>query len=356
MCLSAPVHAHDHFVQRTYYAGGAVRVSKYRTYYYRGIALQAYVPDRYYSPGFYGWASTPWNAPVVYVWDWADQTWYGYYSGYFTHSPVYPTPSLWIADYIISARLAEAYRESDKAEVPPSRDFAYSAGGFTPEVKLAIAKEVQLQIEAEFTGLQATTSFSNADLPTPSLLSGGKDHVYVVAEDLDVIDDKGDPCVVAAGDAVLAKADPTVNSEAVRIEIVASKGRDCRAGSTVSIEISALQELENQVREVVDRGLDALYSNAGRNGLPALPSSATAPPQAAAFAGAAPPPDVNVAAELNEQLRAAEKLEQVLGQTLDEVLTTLGKPRVIAHVGPKQIYFYDALKVIFVDGRVSAVQ
>lgn len=337
------------FAHRTYYADGVARASLYSTYASRGIELQAYVPVRYYSPNFYGWTYNPWPTPVIYMWEWTDRPWYGHYSSYFTPFPAYPNAALWLTDYIISTRLAEAYHEQTaedtNADGASSQDLVHSAGGLTPEVKYAIATEVRLQIAIENSERQDVISGSIPDPAlngVPRLLGDNKAHVFVVGQDFDAIDGGGQPCVVATGDAVLAKGDSPMSHGTVLAEIAPSNGRGCRAGSVVSVDIASLQELENQMRETVDQGLDELYSHAGQKGLPALPQSAAVAPVSAPYANAAPPPDASVAAEL--------------GLTTDEVLAALGTPRVIAHLGSKQIYFYEALKVILVNGRVSSVE
>jgi len=45
-----------------------------------------------------------------------------------------------------------------------------------------------------------------------------------------------------------------------------------------------------------------------------------------------------------------------LGQTIDEVVATLGQPDKIVNLGAKQIYVYKDLKVTFLKGKVSDVQ
>jgi hypothetical protein len=45
-----------------------------------------------------------------------------------------------------------------------------------------------------------------------------------------------------------------------------------------------------------------------------------------------------------------------LGQTLEQVEATLGKPGKVISLGPKTIYVYSDIKVVFVDGKVSDVQ
>jgi hypothetical protein len=44
------------------------------------------------------------------------------------------------------------------------------------------------------------------------------------------------------------------------------------------------------------------------------------------------------------------------GQTIDEVVATLGKPEKIVNLGAKQMYVYKDLKVTFMNGKVSDVQ
>lgn len=45
-----------------------------------------------------------------------------------------------------------------------------------------------------------------------------------------------------------------------------------------------------------------------------------------------------------------------LGQTIEQVETMLGKPASVAKLGPKTIYTYPTMKVIFMEGKVSDVQ
>src|ERR1035441_10098338 len=138
------------FVNRTYYMHGNAYSRYYRSYSYRGMALEAYVPVRYYSPAFYGWAYHPWDRPVSYGWGWGGSPWYGYYSGYFAPAQFYPGPSLWLADYMLSTELAEAYQDQAAGRSQAFND--PNPGGsvtVTPEVKQVIANEVQQQLALE---------------------------------------------------------------------------------------------------------------------------------------------------------------------------------------------------------------
>jgi hypothetical protein len=55
-----------------------------------------------------------------------------------------------------------------------------------------------------------------------------------------------------------------------------------------------------------------------------------------------------------DQSSSAKTVE--LGQTFEQVEKILGKPENIAKLGPKTIYTYKNLKVIFTDGKVTDVQ
>ena len=45
-----------------------------------------------------------------------------------------------------------------------------------------------------------------------------------------------------------------------------------------------------------------------------------------------------------------------LGQTTDQVKAILGNPTKTADVGPKTIYYYDGMKVVFKAGKVTDVE
>ena len=56
----------------------------------------------------------------------------------------------------------------------------------------------------------------------------------------------------------------------------------------------------------------------------------------------------------NEPPRQPQTIQ--VGQTTDEVLAALGQPEKIVNLGPKQIYVYKDLKIVFVRGKVVDVQ
>jgi hypothetical protein len=165
--------------------------------------------------------------------------------------------------------------------------------------------------------------------------------------------------------------------------VLASRGRDCATGSNVVVPLQDILEMQNQLRETIDRGLGELQSKAGRGGIPAAPAQAMGAPVASPLGSALPPADPNGAAELSQQAQAATQGEQAvlnaappldngggngvgndaqqpptvsLGMTTSQVQSLLGPPKRVVDLGSKKMFIYDDMKVIFMDDRVSDVQ
>jgi hypothetical protein len=161
---------------------------------------------------------------------------------------------------------------------------------------------------------------------------------------------------------------------------MASKAQECAKGTTVMVAVTDLQDMQNHMRETIDQGMGDLQAH--KNGLPAPPPSAAAPPVKAAFAQDASGPDPNAAAEIKEQAKEADQADQEavgqaasqgggpsdaaepaappvsisIGQTMDQVTAALGQPKSIVDLGAKKIYIYKDMKITFKDGKVTDVQ
>jgi len=381
------VYRGHEFASRTYIYRGRPYAAYYQRYPYGGVFLEGYRPYRYYRPAFYGWAYNPWRSPVRYSWGWAGNPWYGYYGSYFTPYPVYPSASFWLTDYFIAASLQAAYqqRADDRAY------FAANSGGpvvLTPEIKEAIANEVQSQLALENSESQRAAQGGDVDINSsglPRILAeAGPDHphVFVVAGPLEVTDSEGQECGLTAGDVLRLSTAPPPDSTSVYLQVFASKNQECPRGIMVSVEIADLQEMQNNMRASIDQGLQELQSHEG--GLPTPPPAAAGPPVQASFAPIAPPPDQNVSNELQQQAREADTAEQgvldqvkqqdnnggvpdpnnptntpveiSLGQTTEEVVAALGNPKRIVNLGAKKIYVYSDLKITFTNGKVTNVE
>jgi hypothetical protein len=378
------VYRNHEFASRTYFYLGHPYARYYQRYPYRGLFLEGYRPYRYYRPAFYGWAYNPWRAPIRYSWGWAGNPWYGYYGGYFTPYSVYPSASFWLTDYFIAASLQEAYQQRVDNQAS-----AYAGPvALTPEVKQAIASEVQSQLALENSESQTVTRGGDVDINSSGLprilaeASPSHPHIFVVAGPLEVTDAAGQECGLTAGDVLRLSTAPSPDSTSADLEVFASKNQDCVRGTTVSVGLADLQEMQNHMRASIDQGLQELQAHQG--GLPEPPPSAAAPAVDAPFAPIAPPADLNVSNELQQQAREADTAEQgvldeakqaddsgsvgdssipakapveiSLGQTTEEVVAALGKPPRVVNLGSKKIYVYPDLKITFVNGKVTNVE
>jgi hypothetical protein len=378
-------HGHD-FARRTYFYHGREYSHFYHGYGYRGLYLNVYAPGFYYRPAFYGWAYNPWATPIAFGWGWGGNPWFGYYGYYFQPYPVYPSAAFWLTDYIISSDLQTAYAaHQDAGEVDGAPTSAGEPPELTPDVKQQIADEVRNQLALENQEAQQDTQHQDVD-PASSgiarMLADGKPHVFVVGSALDVVDTSQTECALSDGDVLQLQTSPPADAVVANLVVLASKGgSECQKQDTVSVQLTDLQEMQNHMRENIDQGLQDLQAKQGTGGIPALPPSAQSQPAPAQYAAVAPPPDPNAGTEIQQQNQQADQAETEvtqgtgapasaapvtpapaapasveLGQTPDQVQAALGAPSRIANLGPKVIYYYNGMKVVFVDGKVSDVQ
>jgi len=386
-------HGHD-FARRAYFYHGHEYNRFYRGYGFRGLALSVYAPGFYFGPGFYGWAYNPWAAPITFGWGWGGNPWFGFYGGYFQPYPVYPSAAFWLTDYIISQDLQAAYAAHIEAGEEAGAPAAGGGGQpvLTPEVKQMIADEVKAQLALENQEAQQNAAGQDVDPGSSGiarLLSDGRPHVFVAGGNLDVTDSNGQECVVSDGDTLQMQAAPPADATTANLVVLSSKGKpECQISQTVQVQLTDLQEMQNHMRESIDQGLKDLQDKQGKDGLPSAPPSAQAAPAPAQYASVAPPPDPNVGTEIaqvDQQSGQAEKdvsteaaqdnggaavaapdagaapapaapASVSLGQTTDQVQAALGTPARVANLGAKVIYYYNGMKVVFKDGKVSDVQ
>jgi hypothetical protein len=297
------------YVQRTYVAGGVRYARAYRSYYWHGGVYYHYVPGFYYRPAFYGWVYNPWPARVVWTWGWGPAPWYGYYGYYFAPYPVYPAASFWLTDYLLAQNLQLAYaaqqNADDNAPVPDANAAPPDQVQLTPEVKQMIADEVQRQLAAE-RAAAGDSNTSSAAPPateeTPTALDPNS-RVFVVSSNLDVVKDDGSECTLTAGDVIL-RTGTSPDGTKVGVNVITSKRDDCPSNTNTAVEVSDLQEMQNQFREQIDSGLKVLAENQGKSGMPNAPDTAITAGEVPA-----PPPDSSAQANLEDQRKNAEKAE-----------------------------------------------
>lgn len=309
-------HGHD-FAQRRFYYHGHMNVVYYRGYRFRGIDVNVYAPVRYYPAGFYGWAYYPWGAPVVYTWGFGAAPWAGYYGFYFAPSPTYANASQWLTDYMISNDLAEAYQAGQESGAAMSAQSAPVGASpeMTPEIKQMIADEVRAQIALENADAQQSARNQDLDPGSSSVarsMGDGHPHVFVVGVSVDVVDDAGTECALSQGDVLRLTAQPAPDATAASLVVQATTrgNAECAVGNSVTVAFTDLQEMQNHMRESIDKGMDELRAQQGKGGLPTAPPAATAAPVPTAFADVAPPPDPADAATIDQQAAAAAQSER----------------------------------------------
>ena len=380
-------HGQD-FGRRTYYFHGREHTNFYRGYGFHGISLNVYAPGFYYGPGFYGWAYNPWRTPILFGWGWGGSPWYGYYGGYFAPYSEYPSASYWLTDYLISQDLQESYAAQQAAGEVNGAPQASADGApqLTPEIKQEIADEVRQELALENSEAQQTAQQQDVNPGSSGiarLLSDGRQHVFVAGIALDLVDSNGQECAISEGDVLQLKTAPPADATAADLVVLASKGgRECAKYSSVSVQLTDLQEMQNQMRATIDQGLQDLQAKQGKDGLPPAPPTALAKPVQAEYAASAPPSSPQDLADLQQQVQQADLAEKEvaaeaspensappsavavptappsvqLGQSFEQVEGTFGAPQRVARLGAKVIYYYNGMKVIFQDGKVSDVQ
>jgi len=179
-----------------------------------------------------------------------------------------------------------------------------------------------------------------------------------------VVSADGQQCAVTQGDVL--QLDPAAQyPDPTNAKVLAAKIADCQSGKAVQVALADLQEMQNHMREMLDQGLGELQTRQGQGNLPVINASLrTQTP--AAYAADLPAPDANVASELQQTAQAAadtasqapahRPVTVTLGQTIDQVLASMGQPTTKLNAGQKTIYVYKDLKITFTSGKVSDVQ
>ena len=319
-------HGHD-FGRRAYFYHGHEYSRFYHGYGYRGVYLNVYAPGVFFHPGFYGWAYNPWVAPIHFGWGWGGAPWYGYYGGFFAPYPVYPSAAFWLTDYLVAQDLQAAYAAHQEAgEAAPAPSEGGGPPALTPDVKQEIADEVKAQIALE--NQESQQNAQNQDIDPGSsgiarMLSDGHKHVFVVGSALDVTDSNQNECALSDGDALALMAPPPPDATAADLVVLASKGgNECAKTSTVTVQVSDLQEMQNHMRELIDQGLQELQSKQGSGGIPQAPPSAQGQPAPAQYAEVAPPPDPNAGTEIQQQTQQADQAETDVSNDASQGSTT----------------------------------
>jgi len=346
------------YVSRTYVIGGRPSVFVYRSYRFRGLAYYTYVPSVYYAPAFYGWAFRPWGVRVAFAWGWGPApVWF--YGGYFAPYPYYTDPAMWMTDYVIAQNLQLAYQSAppDAASAgapPPPADTTLSPEQMAA-MKQMIAQEVRQQLQdqqaaaaqsggsatgptggsaadagivATGTGGSVPPASGTTDAPPPAL--DPNQRTFVVSSNLTVTVPPDAGCALSGGDIIYRSGDLQTDGK-IPVTVLSSKPGDCKANSSTSVELAALQDMLNQFRQQIAAGMDTLASKEGQDGIPPGPA---ANPVRTADGQAQPAPDVQTAlAQLNQE---ADQTENDIRQAAGTNAAPLGELRA-APAGPDAI-------------------
>lgn len=190
---------------------------------------------------------------------------------------------------------------TETASSSPAPAIAAGAAPITDDVKNKVADEVAAQVAEE-----AHEADGNTRGLDPKAGAGGvveelgrsSQHVFVVASDLDLVDDNGRRCMMSEGDVIqILSAADAQSGTAPGIVLSTKGGVECAQSAKVDIAISDLQEMQNHMRAAIDQGL----AN--------TPRGATDPTVTPAFAQAAPPPDADAKSEIEKQKTVAASVE-----------------------------------------------
>jgi hypothetical protein len=296
------------YSNRTYSFQGQVIHQVYRPYPWNGQTLDSYAVTRFYPAQFYQLALTPMQKPFTWQWAYVSNPtpWYGYYRNYFVPESSYNSPVMWLTDYVLAASLAISYKiEPPTGTASGSSNAGTSANtapgdpeaSITPEVKQLLAKEVTRQVNQEATEAQANRQQQDVAPGSGSIveeLGDHQDHVFVVASDLDLIDQTGRRCTVTEGDVLNVSAGVDQASSTALAVVLSSKGTGaCGRAAVVPVPVADLQEMQNHMRAAIDQGL--ANTPAGQKSTKSIPG----------FAMNAPPPDPQAAAEIDNQQKLA---------------------------------------------------
>jgi hypothetical protein len=393
-------------VQRTYYVGGHAYVQAYRPYAFNGASLYFFAPGAFYPAGYYGWMLDPWADPVDYPWGWSGAPWFGHFGMYFRPWGVYTRPSMWLTDFLVASTLHAAF-DARVAENAALSEPIEEGTPLSDDVKAMVEEEVREQI-AEERVEAGNPDQSEPGLP-PSLTDGGS-HLFLAQENLEVQNSSGATCVIGDGDAIQMKGGLPDQGTTANVVVLASKGSNCPAGSTVAVQVPDLIEMRNGMREKVELGLEKLRMEQGTDNLPALPAEFTAAPAPTLFS-ASLRPDNDAITLITEEVHKADQIERdilgdagaallaggvpgasmdlsgriksrdaavavprpapepvddresrllagiQIGQSESEVTGIMGAPLRTSFLGGvKKQYEYNSGKIIFTDGDVSDVQ
>ena len=293
------------FVQRTHLHGNRTFTREYAVYSFNGINLESFRPRAQFPPALYGWAASPWPEPVAYPWGWIQEPWYAANSGYFTPLSAYLDATQLLADYLVAETMKASYEEPVDSGEPPLAAYAKIDTPVSPEVRQELAQGIRSQLDMEREA--ALDANRNADSGELAAALNDPRHLFVVSSSL-VVTTHGEACGLTPGDVLQLTGTPPEGVQTAKLRVVSSKRMDCPANLVVTVPLSDLQAMHNNMREQMYAGLDLLRTSQGAKGLPPAPADAMAAPRPTEVADL-PPADADVRSLVESQIKEADKTE-----------------------------------------------
>jgi hypothetical protein len=122
-------------------------------------------------------------------------------------------------------------------------------------------------------------------------------------------------------------------------------------GTVGKADLARVQPLIDEVFQIAPEDNAAPAGQA-----PAQPTSASVQPAPPAPVAAAPPPLPDIPPPPPPPADPPPTQSIAVGQTIDQVVGIMGKPKNIVDLGAKKIYVYDGLKITFVSGKMTTAE
>lgn len=183
-----------------------------------------------------GW-SFNWNAwPVAPI-----------FMPYVNPVPVYSTPSVWLADFVLADIIARrALAVADALLPPPPQPAAVAP------IPFEWKEQIRLQVDAELQARERSAPIAFEDVIRDVR------HAYAVTETLNVVDSRDYPCALRAGDLIRLKDPVSIDASSAAVVVIASKPGSCVTTSLVNVSLADLRKFHAGFGAALDNGVEQL--------------------------------------------------------------------------------------------------
>jgi hypothetical protein len=225
--------------------------NRQRECFYRPVNLfgiNFYIYNSRYDVHYY--SRFPRAFPSVYANSWFHtyDPWYGRYSGFYAYRTYYNSPSQWLLDYYYSNLLRSYQEELAQEQAYSTYQNQYIQSQIDENTRYQLESQIQ---QSMYSGQVA--SVTDTALRDPN-------HLYVVSEEVNALNQYGQSCSVTRGDVIQLNGAYYGTSTASMI-VVSSKDESCDAGSILTLSIDQIQEFENDMAADIDDGLDLMAND-----------------------------------------------------------------------------------------------